>query len=78
MALKDWKKIIDRKDKIEFMNNENKRYFIQIYHIPENWFGNKNKEHYSVRMYYGIDITYKDFQNKQQALKYVKAYMRKH
>ena len=79
MATKDWKKIIDRKTKIEWVRKIDKSNFIMLDYVKENFLGRGNKEGWR---FYVRDapsgINYSRYaKTKSQALKFAKSYMRK-
>ena len=69
MAIKDWKKLTSSKNGLTFWNKK-KDWTIHVnkVYLEKKWYVNEERGH--------INTTY--FKNKSQALKYAKAYMRKH
>ena len=75
MALKDWKKKLDTKDMIIYHNINNDRGTLAVVK-------NRNRDvKYFPKKRWGIATNTqegKDFQTKAEAMKYARAYMKKH
>ena len=68
MALKDWKKKVDERNEVEFVNKKGKKVIIE-----------KERDQFGRGWIWTININpTRDFDTKKQVLKFARQYMRKH